>query len=78
MARERVSTTVDESLLSRARGLEAWRSDAALLDAALTALVARHRAVEIDAGYSAYDEHPLHEADDWGDLASFRAAVGSS
>jgi len=78
MARERVSTTVDEALLGTARGLEAWGSDAALLDAALMALVARHRAAEIDAAYGAYDEHPLDEADDWGDLESFRAAAGSS
>jgi len=53
-------------------------NDAALLDAALTALVARHRSAEIDAAYSAYDEHPLDEPDEWGDLASFRDAAGSS
>jgi len=77
MPRERVSTTVDEELLGRARGLDEWGSDAALLDAALTALVARHRAVQIDASYASYDEHPLDEPDAWGDLASFGEAAGS-
>lgn len=78
MPRERVSTTVDERLLGTARALQDWVSDAALLDAALSALVARHRAGEIDAAYGAYDEHPIDDADEWGDLASFRAAAGSS
>lgn len=32
---------------------------------------------EIDAAYLAvYDEHPIDEADEWGDLASFRGAIG--
>lgn len=78
MARARVSTTVDEQLLASARSLRAGATDAALLDEALGALLARHRAAEIDAGYAAYDRHPLTEADEWGDLASFRAAAGSS
>lgn len=43
------------------------------LDEALAALLARDRAAEIDAAYS---EHPLDEADGWGDLASFRRAAG--
>lgn len=78
MARARVSTTVDEQLLSSARGLRAGLTDAALLDEALGALLARHRAVEIDAAYSAYDEQPLSEPDEWGDLASFRSAAAAS
>lgn len=78
MARARVSTTVDEQLLAGARDLRAGLTDAALLDEALAALLARHRAVEIDAAYAAYDEHPLTEADEWGDLASFRAAAAAS
>jgi hypothetical protein len=49
-----------------------------LLDEALSALVARHRAVEIDAAYAAYDRHPLSDPDQWGDLASFRAAAAAS
>jgi post-segregation antitoxin (ccd killing protein) len=77
MARIRVSTTVDESLLDQARRLKSDMSDAALLDEALGALVARHRAAEIDASYAAYDDHPLDEPDEWGDLASFREAAAT-
>ena len=76
--RVRVSTTVDEELLSEARGFSPDANDATLLDAALTALIARHRRAEIDASYAAYDEQPLGEADEWGDLASFRSAAASS
>ncbi len=51
-------------------------SDAELVDEALAALLARHRAAEIDASYAAtYAAHPLDEPDEWGDLESFRAAV---
>ncbi len=71
MARQRISTTVDGVLLDRARLVEDWSSDAAMLDAALEALVACHRKAEIDAAYEAYDRHPLDEPDEWGDLASF-------
>ncbi|MDX6297357.1 MAG: hypothetical protein QOI51_1214 [Nocardioidaceae bacterium] len=78
MPRVRLSTTVDESLLARARRLRAGVSDAVLLDEALNALVARNRAAEIDAAYDAYDQHPLDEPDEWGDLASFRRAAGAS
>jgi hypothetical protein len=78
MPRTRVSTTVDEVLLARARALALTRTDAALFDAALSALVARHRAAEIDAAYAAYDAHPLDEPDEWGDLASFHAAADRS
>lgn len=78
MTRTRVSTTVDEHLLSSARALRDGLTDAALLDEALGALVASHRAVEIDAAYAAYDDHPLGEPDDWGDLGSFRSAAASS
>jgi hypothetical protein len=40
--------------------------------------VGQHRAAEIDAGYAVYDDHPLDEADEWGDLASIREAAASS
>lgn len=78
MPRIRVSTTVDENLIDSARRLRSGLTDAALLDEALSALLAQHRRAEIDGGYSAYDEHPLDEPDEWGDLASFREAAGSS
>ena len=44
----------------------------------LSALLAQHRRAEVDAAYAAYDERPLDEPDEWGDLASFRTAAGSS
>lgn len=78
MARVRVSTTVDGELLAQARGLRRNTTDAALIDEALTALVARYRSGEIDEAYGAYDEHPPNEPDEWGDLASFREAAGRS
>jgi hypothetical protein len=78
MARTRLSTTVDAELLGDARRARAGISDATLIDEALAALLARRRAAEIDASYSAYDAHPLDEADAWGDLASFRAATDGS
>ena len=68
MTRIRVSTTVDGELLAQARGVHGGPTDAALLDDALRALLARHHAGEIDASYAAYDEHPLDESDEWGDL----------
>jgi hypothetical protein len=78
MARTRVSTTVDDSLLSEARQATGAASDAALFDQALHALLAQHRRAEIDRAYAVYDERPLGEPDDWGDLASFRAAAAAS
>ncbi len=78
MARERVSTTVDGNLLAEARTAKTGLNDAALFDAALTALVKTTRAAGIDAAYSAYEEHPLDEADEWGDLATFRDAAAAS
>ena len=76
MPRIRVSTTVDESLLTEARLVCSGSNDASLLDEALEALLRRHRAAEFDRSYEAYDRHPLDESDEWGDLASFREAAG--
>ncbi|MGB6056915.1 MAG: type II toxin-antitoxin system VapB family antitoxin [Microthrixaceae bacterium] len=78
MARIRVSTTVDDQLLTRARKITGARSDAALIDQALGALLNQHRRAEIDSSYTAYDEHPIGDADEWGDLASFRSAAAVS
>lgn len=72
-----MSTTVDADLLERARKASG-KSDSAMVDEALAALLARHRAAEVNASYAAYDEHPLEEPDEWGDLASFRRAVAAS
>jgi antitoxin MazE5 len=74
----RISTTVDQGLLTSAREVRSQLPDSALSDEALAALVARHRAVEIDAAYAAYDDSPLDMPDEWGDLASFRTAAGES
>ena len=78
MNRIRLSTTVDAELLSSARGVRAGRTDAALIDEALGALLARHRSAEVDASYAAYDKHPVDEPDEWGDLASWRRAAAAS
>lgn len=78
MTRTRLSTTVDADLLADARRVRSGVRDAALIDEALRALVARHRAAELDAAYAAYDRRPLVEPDEWGDLASFREAAGAS
>ncbi len=78
MTRARLSTTVDATLLAEARSVRAGVTDAVLVDEALAALLARHRAVEVEASYSAYDDHPLDEPDEWGDLESFRRAASAS
>lgn len=78
MARQRISTTVDEGLLGEARRARSGVNDATLFDEALMALIARYRAARHDEAYAAYDDHPLDEPDAWGDLASFRAAAGST
>lgn len=76
MARTRLSTTVDRDLLEDARRMRNGVNDAELIDEALGALLAQHRAAEIDAAYAvAYAAHPIDEPDEWGDLESFRAAV---
>ncbi len=75
MARVRISTTVDEQLLATARRSRSELADSALIDEALSALLARNRAVEIDAAYAAYDRVPLDADDEWGDLVSFRSAA---
>jgi hypothetical protein len=78
MSRIRVSTTVDQALLADARRVSGGQPDSVLLDAALQAFLSHHRAAELNAQYAAYDAHPLDEPDEWGDLASFRAAAATS
>lgn len=73
-----MSTTVDAELLAGARALRPGLKDHALFDGALSALLAAHRAAELDASYAAYDDHPANEPDAWGDVASWRAAAGPS
>ena len=69
---------MDAQLLSSARSVRSRVTDAALIDEALGALLARHRSAEVDASYAAYDEHPADEPDEWGDIASWRRAAGAS
>lgn len=78
MARIRLSTTVDAALLNAARSTHSGTTDATLVDDALRALLAMRRAAEIDAAYTAYDSQPVDQPDEWGDLASWRAAAGNS
>jgi hypothetical protein len=79
MAKARLSTTVDSALLERARAIHGHRTDASLLEAALTAYLAQHREAEIDAAYAkAYAEHPIDEPDAWGNLAEWRERAGAS
>lgn len=77
MARIRLNATVYADLLANARKVTGMKNSV-LVDQALTALLARLPATEVDASYAAYDEHPLDEPDPWGDLASFRPAASSS
>ncbi len=68
---------MDAGLLDGARRVCSGVTDAVLIDEALGALLARHRAAEVDESYAAYDAHPLDEPDEWGDLAAFREAAAS-
>jgi hypothetical protein len=78
MNRIRLSTTVNAELLTSARSVRSGITDAALIDEALGALLASHRSAEVDASYASYDEHPIDERDEWGDLASWRRAAGAT
>lgn len=77
MPRVRISTTVDEHLLSEVRSLVGG-NDASVVAAAFEALLAAHRAAAHDAAYAAYDTLPMDEPDEWGDLASWTDAAGAS
>jgi len=79
ITRARISTTVDRQLLDEARRVHAGTTDAELVEEALTALLRRYRSAEIDAAYAtAYQDHPLEDHDEWGDLASFRSAAAAT
>lgn len=78
MARERISTTVDSELLGQARAACGGARDSSVLEQALAALIAKHRAAtfdqQIDAGYR---DVALDRPDEWGDLGSFLEAAGA-
>ena len=69
---------MNEDLLASARRLRSGLTDAALIDEALEALLARQRSAEIDASYASYDAHPVDEPDEWGNLAEFRQAAAAT
>ena len=75
MSRSRISTTVDETLLSQARSVRPGTPDSIVFDEALKALVTSCRAAELDSRYSAYDKFPIDEPDEWGDLKTFGEAA---
>ena len=76
MAKLRLSTTVDEDLLTRARALCPDCTDASMIEKALQVLLRTHRKADIDQAYAqAYAEHPVDEHDEWGDLASWGEAA---
>lgn len=78
MARVRISTTVDEELITAARELGIGATDSSMIEEALRALLAQHESARIDASYEVYEKIPLDTPDAWGDLESFRAAAGRS
>ena len=77
MAKLRLSTTVDEDLLTRARALCPDCTDASMIEGALEALLkdasAGPRSTKLRR--RAYAEHPFDEPDEWGDLASWGEAA---
>ena len=78
MPRVRISTTVNDTWLDQARSTLPDLNDAALLDRALSALCAEHRAAEGDRSYRVFDETPLDTEDGWGNLADFLEATEGS
>jgi hypothetical protein len=75
MSRVSGRTTVDEDLLSGLGPADPVRPTP---PCSTRRLVGPRSNPEIDAMYPAYDEHPLDEPDDWGDLSSFREAAAAS
>lgn len=72
----RISTTVDEDLLAAARACCDHAKDSSVLEKALTALVAEHRAAQIDRRIDiAYRDLPIDRPDVWGSLDTFLEAA---
>jgi len=70
----------DDDRPAEQRGFVAWHTYGIARTRLSTTVDAelRDRSAELDASYAAYDEHPLDEPDEWGDLASFREAAAAS
>ena len=64
-------------MLSSARTALPELNDASLMDRALAALCAEHRAAEIDRSYQIFGELPLDTQDEWGNLADFLDSAGA-
>ena len=64
--------------MSQARAVMPDLNDASLMDRALAALCAEHRAAEIDRSYQVFHDVPLDTEDEWGSLAEFLEAAGSA
>ena len=77
MTRVRISTTVSDELLGQARAALPDLNDASLMDRALAALCADHRAAEVDRSYKIFGELPLDTQDEWGNLADFLDSAGA-
>ena len=76
MPKVRISTTVDEELLAEARACCAPAKDASVMQQALEALIAAHRAADFDRRIDiAYRDVPIETPDEWGDLESFLEAA---
>lgn len=77
MARVRVSTTVDEDLLTRARALDPGGTDSSLVEAALTELLRQRRREEIDAHYARAYANGNNTVDEWGDMNAWLDAAAA-
>lgn len=49
-----------------------------LLTRTCARFLATNRAAEIDATYAAYDQHPLSEPDEWGNLETWRRTAAGA
>ena len=79
MSRVKLSTTVDEELLSEARRLHEGMADSALVEAGRAALVRELRDEPLARLYAeAYKRYPADEPDDWGDVRTLLDADGGS
>lgn len=78
MARIRISTTVDDDLITRARRAHGAGTDSSLLEAALEALLREYRATEINQRYEQGYAQDQPSEDDWGDVTTFLDAAGKS
>lgn len=76
MSKIRISTTVEPELMQRARACCGGAKDATVIEQALIALIADHRAAEIDHQLDlGYAQIEYERPDAWGDLPGFLDAL---